>query len=148
MEFESTIGGHFTNTTENQCIWNGDSCARARNNCPFFCAILLCIGSRTSLSFVPRERERHHSGKSNRSRQIVEISNRQTVGRTRRPRPLIDLTDRIRPILAILLDVIAWKRGCRFFWIPLSTTPRGASPTRIWRSISANVDRCNAAWPT
>lgn len=39
------------------------------------------------------------------------------IGGPEIPRPLIDLTDRIRPTLAILLGVIAWKRGCRLFFL-------------------------------
>lgn len=45
------------------------------------------------------------------------------IGGPEIPRPLIDLTDRIRPTLAILLGVIAWKRGCRLFFPFLFFSP-------------------------
>lgn len=84
-------------------------------------AVLLCdfIAEDVSVRSFLAQGSSTRGRKSNRPRQIVEISNRRTGSRGDPAAFDRFNRTRIRPTLAILLGVIAWKRGCRLFFPPL-----------------------------
>ena len=125
-------------------------------------AVLLCDFIAEDVSRSSRKGPPLGGRKSNRPRQIVEISNRRTGSRGDPAAFDRFNRTRIRPTLAILLGVIAWKRGCRlffplpllsfsffFFSQPSARRILSLSPSanfEISTSGWAGEDRCNGEW--
>lgn len=132
-------------------------------------AVLLCdfIAEDVSVRSFLAQGSSTRGRKSNRPRQIVEISNRRTGSRGDPAAFDRFNRTRIRPTLAILLGVIAWKRGCRLFFPPLSFSfflffsqpspvPREESSLSLSLSFmrvnfeilhqAGREDRCNGEW--